>query len=71
MGYMKEGGEQVSKMFYVVDDARGFTVHQGTNDSCREYIQTCIRFYGHGTTRYFIAANAKQRDLLIKQSKSL
>lgn len=54
---------------YVVDMKLGWAVHEGNDESCLAYVSACYLYNFAKPSRFRIAAGAKTRDSLIKQSK--
>ena len=42
----------MKRKFVVWDLTKGFAVHEGTEESCHQYIDTCVTLWGHKRSRY-------------------
>ena len=51
--------------FYVLDLSKRFAVHQGSEDSCHEYISTVCSLYGHRKAQYAVIEGSKNLKLEI------
>lgn len=52
--------------WYVVDVMNKYVCHEGTMDSCKEYVSTCVSLWGHPKYRYHLSQGSKQVALDLK-----